>query len=130
LAFGPAEASRAEHDVELAGPSVLNHCRCISCVVLAVGIERHDVRDVFASPDVVETCAQRGALSQVDWMAQNDCTRGGCNLSRVVRAPVVDADDERKPVAQLRDDLANDGGLVVHGHNDTYVIVPVDIHAG
>jgi hypothetical protein len=89
-----------------------DHRRGVVHLVLAVGVEGDDLLHVRVAERVVDTGLQRRALAHVVGVAHH----GGPGLRRdpsgVVRAAVIDADDQRVAGAQVTDDVADDLALV------------------
>src|SRR5690606_8754213 len=117
------EEAGAEDDREALAAGELEHLLGVADLVLAVGVERHEVGDVGQRQRVLDRRLQRGALSQVGRVAQHRGAGGACGGIRAVGAAVVDADDVPEPTDELRDDVGDDACLVVDGHEDRHILV-------
>ena len=76
-------------------------------VVLAIGVERDDARGP-ATDREVDAGLERGALAQVDRVAEDDGATGACLLAGAVTRAIVDDDDRPARLDDGRDDTLDD----------------------
>ena len=91
-------------------------------VVLAVGVEGDDVARVGVADDVVEAGLQRGALPEVQGMAEHGRPGGAGDVGRAVAAAVVDDDHVAEVFVEGGQDVGEHASLVVRRHDDNDVI--------
>ena len=85
--------------------------RDIGGTVLSVGIESHNIIGTLLQREV-DAGLQRGALPQIDRVRDNSGARRERNLSRRVMGAVIDDNHVIASPHQVRNDGAEDGGLV------------------
>lgn len=121
---------RSVDDSEIVLLGTLHHRYGFQGIVLTIGVEGHDVCAIGLDENVVETRLQRGALTEVDGMLNDDRARLRCQFRGVVSRPIVDAHNVWKEAQGFGDDIADDLRLVVQGYDKPGIVYGCGTHRG
>src|SRR5690606_30252168 len=91
----------ADHDVEILRAELCHHADRIRNKMLAVSIERDDLRHGWIGQGKIERGLETCALAQIDWVLNNVRTRGTSNGDGIVATAVVNADDVRERLENI-----------------------------
>src|SRR5690349_12391033 len=91
--------------------------------MLAVGVVRGEHRRTRLTSGVLDAGLDRRTLAEVDRMPNDVRTGAQCDVARAVTAAVVDAHHVVEDGANVRNDVADDGGLIESRNHDPKVVV-------